>query len=161
MKFKLETVGRFLSTDASFDIDARTLKLEAASPLPNLDGKAQLILGEQMRLSFDGTLRDWPEAWPALPQPLSANTSNLPVVIAYLGKSDLSDPLSLTVTREPTTLQAQLRIPEMRRWIAAPSGSPLPPLDGTLRTPSLVFDGIELQGVEIEIADSPAAGAPP
>jgi hypothetical protein len=98
---------------------------------------------------------DWPEAWPTLPQPLSANTENLPVLVAYLGNSELSDTISLTVTREPTALQAFVRIPEMRQWIAAPDGSPLPPLNGTLRTPSLVFDGIELQGVEIEVGDSP------
>jgi hypothetical protein len=161
LKFNLETAGRFISGDTSFDIDARTVKLEGASPLPNVDGKGQLVLGEQMRLSFDGTLLNWPKAWPTLPEPLSANTENLPVVLAYLGKSDLSDQLSLTVTREPTALQAFVRIPEMRQWIAAPAGSPLPPLNGTLRTPSLVFDGVELQGVEIEVADSPASNAKP
>jgi hypothetical protein len=96
-----------------------------------------------------------------LPQPLAADTDKLPVVIAYLGKSDLSDPMSLTVTREPTTLQASLRIPAMRQWLAAPNGSPLPPLNGSLRTPSLVFDGIELQGVELEVSDSPVAGTKP
>lgn len=161
LKFRIETAGRFVSSDASFSVDARALKLEAASPLPNLEGKAQLIVAEKMRLSFDGILLNWPEAWPTLPQPLSASTDKLPVVVDYLGKSDLSDPISLTVTREPTALQAFVRIPEMRQWIAAPDGSPLPPLNGTLRTPSLVFDGVELQGVEIEVADSPATNATP
>ena len=161
LPFKIVSAGHYVSNDVEFTVDAPSLKFEAASPLPNLDGKARLSLAGQMRLDFDGILLNWPKAWPALPQPLAADTDKLPVVIAYLGKSDLSDPMSLTVTREPTTLQASLRIPEMRRWLAAPNGSPLPPLNGSLRTPSLVFDGIELQGVELEVSDSPVAGTKP
>ena len=42
-------------------------------------------------------------------------------------------------------------------WMDAGQAALLPPLTGTLRTPLLDFDGIELQGVELEIsADVPA-----
>ena len=114
-----------------------------------------------MQWNFDGVLLNWPKTWPQLPQPLAANTENLPVQLAYLGKADLSDPLSLVVTREPTALQASVRIQDLRQWMAAPNGSPLPPINGTLRTPSLVFDGIELLGVEIEVSDGQALGSQP
>lgn len=160
-KFELQAAGHYASNDSAFSVDARALKLDGASPLPNLSGKGKLTLAEQMQWDFDGVLLNWPKAWPALPQPLAANTENLPVRLSYLGKSDLSNPLSLIVTREPTVLQASVRIKDLRQWMAAPNGSPLPPIDGTLRTPSLVFDGIELQGVEIEVSDGQAPDAQP
>lgn len=161
LKFKLQSAGHYLSNDEAFAIEADTLKLDAASPLPNLSGKVLIKLAAQTQLDFDGILLDWPKSWPALPDPLAADTKNLPVRLSYLGRSDLGDPLSLTVTREPTALQASVRIPEMRQWIDSPGGSPLPPINGTLSTPSLVFDGIELHDVEIEVSDSPAPGANP
>jgi hypothetical protein len=79
------------------------------------------------------------------------------VQLSYLGKPDLSDPLSLLVTREPTVLQATLRIAEVRAWLARTDASPIPPINGTLRTPTLKFDGVDLQGVEVEVSDGAAA----
>jgi hypothetical protein len=160
LKFLLHSDGRYVSADSRFSIDAHALKFVGASPLPELDGKARFSLGEQMGLDFDGTLVKWPKAWPALPQPLVANTENLPVRISYTGKTDFSDPVSLIVTREPTRLQATLRVAELQDWIAVDNGSPVPPLNGTLSTPSLVLDGVELQGVEIEVSDD-GASVPP
>jgi len=161
LKFQLRSNGHYVSEDGKFAVDANALKIEGASPLPNVDGKAKLVLAEQMRAEFEGLLRNWPVAWPALPEPLASDAKDLPLRISYLGKPDLSDAVSLVVTREPTVLHASLRIEELQSWIATTNGPPLPPLDATLRTPSLVFDGIELQGVEIEISDGDASAAPP
>ncbi|MFA6986704.1 MAG: hypothetical protein WC213_10905, partial [Arenimonas sp.] len=62
---------------------------------------------------------------------------------------------------EPTTLQASLRVGDLQQWLAAADGSPLPPINGTLSTPSLEFDGVKLLGVEVEISDGNASAAPP
>jgi hypothetical protein len=159
-KFTMQLAGHFLSDDKAFSVDARALKFDGASPLPRLSGAGKFVLAENMKLDFDGLLLDWPKAWPALPEPLAANTKNLPIKVSYVGKSDLSDPLYLVVAREPTTLQAAVRTEQLREWVAATGGSPLPPLTGTLSTPSMKFDGVELQGVEIEISDGEKAGAP-
>ena len=161
LKFQLQASGHYASTDTAFTVDAPVLKLRGTSPLPDIAGKGQLKLAEKMQWTFDGTLLDWPKAWPALPQPLVANTANLPVALSYLGKPDLSDPLALVVAREPTMLQASLRIAQLRQWLALPGGSPLPPINATLRTPSLVFGGVQLQGVEVEISDDKAPGSAP
>ncbi len=156
LDFKLRAAGHYVSDDSGFSLQLPELQFEGASPLPAISGKGALKLARQMQWNFDGVLLKWPEAWPALPQPLAANTDRLPVRLSYAGKSDLSDPLSLVVNREPTVLQASLRVLELQKWLVTPGASPLPPINGTLRTPSLMFDGVELQGVEVEISDSPA-----
>ena len=53
--------------------------------------------------------------------------------------------------KAPTTLDASLRVPELRQWLSATDASPLPPIAGTLRTPVLVFDGVTLEGVEATV----------
>lgn len=156
LEFKLQAAGHYGSDDSGFSLQLPELEFEGASPLPTISGKGELKLAGQLQWDFDGVLAKWPEAWPALPKPLDALTARLPVRLSYAGKGDLSDPLLLVVNREPTVLQASLRVPEMQGWLAAPDASPLPPINGTLRTPSLMFDGVELQGVEVEISDSPA-----
>jgi hypothetical protein len=134
-----------------FSIDADTLALAGDSPLPRLSGKATLRSARALQLGFTGLLRDWPAVWPKLPEPLASQTTNLPVTLGYAGRKDLSDPLSLRVDKPPTTLDATLRVPELRAWLATKSASPLPPIAGTLRTPVLAFDGMTLEGVEAEV----------
>ena len=152
-KFDLNASGHYAATDAGFTLHVPTLKFDAASPLPSVSGQAKFVFADRTQLDFDGVLVRWPKSWPALPQPLDQNTDQLPVRISYLGRPDLGDPISLTVSREPTVLTAALRIDEVRQWLDASAGSPLPPLNGSLRTPTMVFDGIELQGVEIEVSE--------
>ena len=52
-------------------------------------------------------------------------------------------------------LDASLRLAELNRWLSASNPSPLPPINGKFRTPTLVFDGVELRGVEVELSDGP------
>jgi hypothetical protein len=49
----------------------------------------------------------------------------------------------------------------VQAWLAAGPATPLPPLQGTLKTPALDFDGITLEGVEVEISEGGGAGAAP
>jgi hypothetical protein len=159
LHFQLKANGHYASTDTLFALDASTLQFDGAAPLPQIAGKGLLRLADQLRWDFDGVLAHWPKSWPALPQPLAAQTDKLPVRLAYQGKTDLSDPIALLIRREPTVLDARLRIAELQAWLAASDASPIPPINGTLRTPKLAFDGVQLQGLEIEVSDGPA-GAP-
>ena len=161
VKFTLAANGRYQSMDSVFSLDTQSLKLEISPPLATLSGKAQVAFGKQLQWRFDGVLADWPKTWPALPQPLAANSKDLPVQLSYIGAPDLSDPIALTVIRKPTELQATLRVRELSGWLSTAKHSPLPPLNGTLRTPLLAIDGIKMEGVEIQISDGKAAGAPP
>jgi hypothetical protein len=151
LAFKVDSRGRFASTDALLSVDADTFAMSGDSPLPRIAGKATLRSATDMRVSFDGVLRDWPAVWPALPEPLRSQASDLPVHLAYAGRKDFTDPLTLRVDKAPTTLDATLRLPELRAWLSATDASPLPPIAGTLRTPVLVFDGMKLEGVEARV----------
>ena len=58
-------------------------------------------------------------------------------------------------------------MPELAAWIGDRKASPLPPLVGTLRTPALELDGMQFEGVELEMladdipSDSPAQATTP
>jgi hypothetical protein len=68
----------------------------------------------------------------------------------------LTDALSLSLRRDATTFDAQLRLPAVVTWVnAGNTGSPLPPLTGTLSTPRIDIGGAVLEGVNVDISHSP------
>ncbi|CAN5125162.1 hypothetical protein BH11PSE14_BH11PSE14_00950 [soil metagenome] len=156
LPMKLASSGQFESTDAGTTLNATTFAFSGDSPLPKLSGKATLQLDAALRFGFDGVLKEWPAAWPALPTPLDKQSSDLPLQLSYSGRKDFSEPVALHIAKAATVLDANVRIDSFREWAAASAASPLPPITGTMRTPILDFDGIKLEGVEAEIrADAP------
>jgi hypothetical protein len=149
--------GRYEWADPRFTLVADALGLAAKSPIPSLEGKGRLELADQAILELDAVLARWPETWPKLPAALAAKGDRLPVRLRYRGKRDFSDPVSLHAARGDTELQASTRVAEFRQWLAAGPATPLPPLQGMLKTPALEFDGVTLEGVEVEIS---AGGGP-
>jgi hypothetical protein len=153
--------GRYEWADPRFTLVADKLGVVAKSPIPSLEGKGKLEFAEQASLDFDAVLSRWPETWPILPPALAAQSEKLPVQLHYQGKRDFSDPLSLLAARGDTELRASLRVPELQQWLASGPATPLPPLQGTFKTPSLDFDGITLEGVEVEISEGGGPEAAP
>lgn len=151
--------GHYVSEDAAFRVDIKSLQLHGESPLPNLIAKGNLSYGESMNLALQGELAQWPKDWPALPTPLNEAKRPLPVQLVYAGKPDLSDPLTLDSTVAESKLHATLRLPELQSWLAADNAAPLPPLNATLVAPQLKLDGIELKDVSVQIEDDPPAAA--
>jgi hypothetical protein len=152
--------GRYEWADPRFTLQVAKLGLVGKSPIPSFEGSGQLQFAESTSLDFEAVLSRWPQTWPALPPALAAHSDKLPVQLRYRGKSDFSDELSLLAARDDTQLRASLRWPELQQWLAAEHASPLPPLRGTLKTPSLDFDGVTLEGVEVEISEGGAEAAP-
>ncbi len=130
------------------DID---LRLQASSPLPNLAAKGELRYGERLALALAGQLDGWPEGWPALPEPLAASSSPLPFTLRYDGAADLSAPTALSLARDETKFDARLVLTRLSDWLDTQPASPLPPLTGTLTAPKLVIEGVELEGVRVEL----------
>jgi len=59
--------------------------------------------------------------------------------------------------REDTVFKGQFVLAEMMTWLDAGDAAPLPPLAGTLSTPSMEVAGATLEGVTIQIEeDAPA-----
>ena len=157
LKLDVAAKGRFAFDDALTTLTLDSVAVQADSPLPSFKGRAFVANASQLAFNVDAVLTRWPADWPTLPAPLVSNTKGLPVQLKYRGASDLSAPLSLVVKRDATELDAKVRVPDFLTWMDAEEAALLPPLTGTLRTPSLDFDGIQLQGVELEIsADAPA-----
>ncbi|OGT58201.1 MAG: hypothetical protein A3E01_01520 [Gammaproteobacteria bacterium RIFCSPHIGHO2_12_FULL_63_22] len=157
LKMDVDTKGRFAFDDALTTLTLDSVAVRADSPLPSFKGRAFVANAGRLAFNVDAVLNQWPADWPTLPAPLVSNTNGLPVQLKYRGASDLSAPLALLVKRDATELDATVRVPEFMAWMDADQAALLPPMTGTLRTPSLDFDGIELQGVELEIsADAPA-----
>ena len=154
MPFVLGAFGPLLFDEAVWSLDPAALILRGEGAIPHADARGALALGRRLVLRLDGDIAAWPEAWPALPPPLSASTSALPFALDYTGRVDFSDLASLRVRRDDTALDARFHLPAVLDWIdAGAGGSPLPPLQGTLRTPRIDIAGAKLEGVEIELDD--------
>ena len=154
--FRLGLFGPMAFNSASWRFVPATLVLHGAGPIPNTQARGSLTLGQTLRLHLQGQLAQWPQQWPALPAPLSASHSALPFVLDYRGALGLTDALSLSLRRDATTFDAQLRLPAVVTWVnAGNTGSPLPPLTGTLSTPRIDIGGAVLEGVEVDISHSP------
>lgn len=131
-----------------------TVVLDGDGPVPDARARGSVSVGRRLRLHLDGAVAAWPDAWPALPPPLSASTSPLPFALDYNGAMAFSDPASLSLRRDATALDARFRLPEVLAWLDADGGgSPLPPLSGTLSTPKVEIAGATLEGVEVELVE--------
>ena len=127
--------------------------LRGDEPVPSLDARGAFALGKRLVIELDGALPQWPASWPALPVPVSSSTSALPFSLRYAGKADLADVARLRLQRDATDFDGRFRLYDVLGWIDQAGGSPLPPMDGRLRSPELEISGAVLEGVEIVIDD--------
>lgn len=126
--------------------------------VPELRARGALAVDERLALQLQGVIAQWPQAWPTLPPPLGQSRSPLPFALDYRGAAAFTDPLSLQLSRDATRFDGRFRIPQVLEWIdTAATGSPLPPLEGTLSTPRVEISGAVLEGVEVEFTDEAAS----
>jgi len=154
-------LGSYSWADPKFRLEAEKLGVVANSPLPSFSGKGYVESAQSVSLGFDAVLSRWPQTWPQLPPALAAQSEHLPVHLEYHGKSDFSDALALSTARPGIELDARVRVPEMQRWLAEDAASPLPPLQATLKAPSLEFEGVRMEGVEVQVDEGGKAEAAP
>ena len=137
------------------------LVLRGAGPVPEVIAGGHIAVGELLDVVLDGRLERWPEAWPALPSPLSDDVAPLPFALRYAGPRDASAPVSLRLEHPRAGFVGQVRIAAMLDWLTAPTGgSPLPPLQGRLTADRVEIAGAVLDGVEITIDDGSGDPAP-
>jgi hypothetical protein len=161
LPFSLGAHGPMRVRDAVWSLQPAILVLRGDGPIPDTDARGALAFGQRLVLRLQGTILEWPDAWPALPPPLSASTSPMPFVLGYAGRVGLDDTASLALRRNATTFDARFRLPAVTAWLdAGATGSPLPPLTGRLSTPRLDIAGAQLEGVEVSF-DDPAIDIDP
>ena len=123
----------------------------ATDPVPPIEAQGELAFGERLQLRLAGDIANWPAAWPALPEPLGSSRSPMSFQLRYDGALDLRDIAQLQLQRDATSFDGRFRLHEVLAWIDAGGANPLPPIDGSLRTPRLDIAGAELHGIEIEM----------
>lgn len=161
LPFVLGAHGPLRFDQAVWSLDPAWLVLRGAGPIPDARARGALALGRRLVLRLAGDIAGWPQAWPALPPPLSASTSPLPFALDYAGRVDFSAIATLRLKRDDTSMDARFHLPVVLAWLEADAGgSPLPPLDGRLRTPRVEVAGAQLEGVTIEFDDPAIAPAP-
>ncbi|MCD9125543.1 hypothetical protein [Luteimonas fraxinea] len=130
------------------------IALRGEGVVPDLVAGGRVALGERLTLALDGRIAQWPDAWPALPLPLSDSTQPLPFALRYDGPADASAPIALRLEQEHARFEAEARIAAMLGWFDALStGSPLPPLRGQASADRVEVSGAVLEGVEITFDD--------
>jgi hypothetical protein len=153
LPFSLGLHGPLRFDEATWVLAPVGVALRGAEPIPNFDAHGALALGRRLVIELDGALPQWPESWPGLPAPVSKSASPLPFALRYTGKPDLADIAGLRLTRDATDFDGSFRLYDVLDWIDQKGGSPLPPLDGRLRSPQLEISGATLEGVNIVLDD--------
>jgi len=159
--FALGAFGPLQLADGVWRLAPASLLLRGTGVVPDARASGAVALGRRLVLRLDGTIARWPQAWPALPPPLAASRSPLAFVLDYVGPVDFSETTDLRLRLDATLFHARFRLPQVQAWLDAGAiGSPLPPLDGRLRTPRLEIAGAQLEGVEVEFDDPSLAPLP-
>lgn len=125
--------------------------LDGSRAVPALDGQLHAEIDQSLRLQAHARMQQWPEAWPALPEPLAGNGGPFLAGLAYEGPLDLGAPMDLEVSHEQASLQARFLIADLIGWSLPASGSPLPPLSGRLQATSLQLGNTRLEGVSVVV----------
>jgi len=129
--------------------------------VPDVTAAGRVAVGSALEITLDGRLARWPAAWPTLPPPLSESTQPLPFALRYAGPLDASAPVALRLEHEHARFDGATRIPAMLAWLdALATGSPVPPLRGTLSADRIDVAGAVLEGVEIDFDDGSGDTAP-
>src|SRR5690606_16712830 len=133
---------------------ASPLRLRGAYPEPafafDLSGPFQWNAGTwrlaPARLSLRGHGDPASDPIPAVPDPLGASASPMSFELEYGGALDLGDIAALQLQRDDTRFEGNFRLYEVLAWIDAGGANPLPPIEGSLRTPRLDIAGAQLHG---------------
>ncbi|TXK60533.1 AsmA family protein [Alkalisalibacterium limincola] len=140
-------------------IGRSAFELQGGRSVPPMQGHLQATLADTLQFEADARLEAWPEAWPALPTPIASVPGPFSAEVAYEGPLDLGAPMDVEVVHELATLESRLVLPRLLSWSLPATGSPLPPLSGSLRTRALAFGNVRLEGVVILVDDAEEAGA--
>ena len=160
LPFRLGLHGPMAFNNATWRFVPASFFLDGDGAIPDASARGSLSVGQRLRLHLDGRIATWPEAWPALPAPLSTSTSPMPFALDYKGAMDFAEVASLQLRRDASRFDARFRLPDVLAWLdEIATDSPLPPLQGSLSTPRIEIAGATLEGVEVEI-DDPALTPP-
>ncbi len=154
LPFAFGLQGRLAWDDGRLRLAPVGVATRAGGMLPTLAAGGTITLDDTLALGLDGAIAHWPEAWPALPPPLSDDDAPLPFSLRYTGPPALDAPLSLRLAHAGARFDGRTRLPDVLDWLdAIDTGTPLPPLSGQLVAERVVLPGATLEGLRIDFDD--------
>ena len=138
-------------------LESFAIHLDGTGPIAATTAKGRLQFAP-WALDASGEIASWPEAWPALPAPLSTSPSPLVFTLAQQGESAMAARTVLSLKRDMHQVDAEGTPETVMAWLEDADAAALPPLRVRAALPEVELDGVRLEGVTIEL-DDPAADA--
>lgn len=107
-------------------------------------------------LDASGEIASWPATWPALPAPLSASLSPIRFTLAQHGESATMARTMLAIDRDASHIDATGTPEALMAWLEDGEAAALPPLQARAEFSRIDVDGVQLEGVTIELDEAPA-----
>ena len=133
-------------------LEGVTLRLEDTGPIPATTARGRLQF-VPWALDARGEIAAWPNAWPALPAPLSASASPLAFTLTQRGDSAMAANTRLTLQRDAHEVLIEGTPAAVMAWREDADAAALPPLRVRAMLPDVVLDGVRLEGVTVEMDD--------
>jgi len=137
-------------------LEGMALRLEGAGPIPAATALGRLQFAP-WTLDARGEIAAWPDAWPALPAPLSASASPLAFTLAQHGESAMAATTRLTLQRDTHEVEIEGTPAAVMAWREDADAAALPPLRVRAVLPDVALDGVRLEGVTVEMDEDVAA----
>ena len=142
-------------------INCQELTFKGESPLPTFEAAIVSLgrgrLGLEAEISANGWMRDWPTDWPALPAPLAGTPTQFE--LRYAAPPDSAASILAKLSWGETKADVSFVMDDVLAWLDSGNSAPLPPLLGTVSTPSLEISGATLEGVTVQIEEDAPADA--
>ena len=148
--------------EAPLRLEALSLELRGDGPVPTTRATGR-VQGSPWQLRFEGSIAAWPEAWPALPAPLSTTPSPIDFSLAQEGSAPLDAPFQLHLRRDDSAIESRGDPRTLLAWWEADASAALPPLAAQATLPILEMGGVTLRGVTVTLEsgrEPPPAKAP-
>ncbi|GAB3734497.1 hypothetical protein GCM10028794_13020 [Silanimonas algicola] len=143
---------RLLATprEAPLRLEGFELWVDGTGPIAPAVARGRLQLAPWV-LEANGELASWPEAWPALPAPLSASRSPIVFTLTQHGGTPTTAATQLALSRDSHRVETDGTPDSVMAWLADRDAAALPPLRIRAEIPSLDLDGVRLEGVTVAL----------
>ncbi len=140
---------------APLRLEDLSLQLEGTGPVPRATARGRLQF-VPWTLDASGEIAAWPDAWPALPAPLSASASPVAFILAQRGESAMAANTLLTLQRDAHHVEIEGTPEAVVAWRDDAGAAALPPLRVRAVLPDVTVDGVQLEGVTVELDEDAA-----
>ncbi len=140
---------------APLRLERFALRVDGSGPIAATTATGRLQFAP-WALHANGDIASWPEAWPALPAPLSDSPSPLAFTLAQEGESAMTAHTMLSLTRDTHHVDAEGTPEAVIAWLDDADAAALPPLRVRATLSEVALDGVRLEGVTVAL-DADAA----